>query len=365
MGQELEKDAKSRGLNSDGVIHIPGLLARRVRLANGANCYYVTAGEDGPAVILLHGGIEGSSGTAGWRFMATMLGANGFRVYCPDRPGFGLSDVSKPEYLEQGPKAQVDFVTMFADALCIDKFHLSGNSAGCMIAANYVVHNPERVLSVAFIAGGLGDVTEQPRVPGTQSKFSSNPVYVSPGFDGTEAGMKTLMDGIIYEAKAIWPELSKMRVAAATRQRAARPGETAQERQQRFMNDPLAKVTFTTKNRINKLDVPMIYLYGLQDVLIPVENGFNQEDSAENIQFFYPDECGHQGQTDQPDMFNNALMEFFRDGKVSWKTAQWAGVSRRRAINPKFVQEPAGGFPKAVREAYSDPVSLKKALETK
>jgi hypothetical protein len=46
-------------------------------------------------------------------------------------------------------------------------------------------------------------------------------------------------------------------------------------------------------------------------------------------------------------MFNQAFLEFFRDGKVSWKTAEWAGVSRRRAINGKLVEEPAGGFPAA------------------
>jgi hypothetical protein len=44
-------------------------------------------------------------------------------------------------------------------------------------------------------------------------------------------------------------------------------------------------------------------------------------------------------------MFNQAFLEFFRDGKVSWKTAEWAGVSRRRAINPNLVEQPAGGFP--------------------
>ena len=44
---------------------IPGLYSRWVRLANGARAHYVISGETGPAVILLHGGIVGSSGTAG------------------------------------------------------------------------------------------------------------------------------------------------------------------------------------------------------------------------------------------------------------------------------------------------------------
>jgi 2-hydroxy-6-oxonona-2,4-dienedioate hydrolase len=108
----------------------------------------------------------------------------------------------------------------------------------------------------------------------------------------------------------------------------------------------------------------MIYLYGLQDVLIPVENGFAfaQEDSVPNIQFFYPDQCGHQGQTDQPETFNQAALEFFKFGKVSWATARSAGVSLRRPINPDLVEEPPGGFPRPGPQIYESPEVLASEL---
>ncbi len=363
MGMELVHDRSSHGLTEEDIIHISGLDSRWVRLANGARAHYVTSGETGPAVVLLHGGIEGSSGTAGWRFMAPFLGANGFRVYCPDQPGFGWSDTSNPEYLRRGPTDQVDFLKQFADALCLDKFHLSGNSFGCSNSCNFLIAHPERVLSVAFIAGGLGDILEKPRVVPKDGKFTPNPDYVSPGFDGTEDSMRILMEGIIYKAAAIWPELFTMRVKAAHRQREARQaaglpitGAAAP------IQDPNLLQVLTTKNRLDKITVPLIYMYGIADVLSPVENGFNQEDVCPNIQFFYPDHCGHQGQTDQPDMFNELFLEFFRDGKVSWKTAEWAGVSRRRAINPARVEMPAGGFPPPIPGAYTDLRSLRSAV---
>jgi pimeloyl-ACP methyl ester carboxylesterase len=363
MGLELQADARSRGLTEEGIIHIPGINSRWVRLANGAKAHYITSGESGPAVILLHGGIEGSSGTAGFRFMCTYLASKGFRVYAPDRPGFGKADTSRVEYLDASPKAQVQFVKDFADAMCIDKFHLSGNSAGCIISANFVITHPERVLSVAFIAGSIGDITPGERIPPTQGKFTPNPGYVRAPYDGTEASMRDLMEGIIYEAKAIWPELITMRTNDANEQRRARiaAGMPAFAALGGSEGPDLLQV-FTSKNRIDKLTIPMIYLYGRQDVLLPVENGFNQEDSAPNIQFFYPDECGHQGQTDQPDLHNQVFAEFFSTGKVSWESAQWAGVSRRRPINPKFVEEPAGGFPKPIPEAYTDNKTLNAAL---
>jgi hypothetical protein len=48
------------------------------------------------------------------------------------------------------------------------------------------------------------------------------------------------------------------------------------------------------------------------------------------VQFFYPEDCGHQGQTDQPELFADVFVEFFRDGTVGRATADRAGVSTRR-----------------------------------
>ena len=81
--------------------------------------------------------------------------------------------------------------------------------------------------------------------------------------------------------------------------------------------------------------------------MIPLENGFQQEDVGfDNIQFFYPDECGHQGQSDQPEMFNQAIFEFFKFGKVSKETADWAGVSDRVPVKPDLVDLQGNVVPK-------------------
>ena len=76
-------------LTEEGLLKVEGLLSRWVRLPSGVQAHYVTAGEDGPAVVLLHGGINGSSGTAGFRFMAPMLAANGFRRFAMTRSDVG------------------------------------------------------------------------------------------------------------------------------------------------------------------------------------------------------------------------------------------------------------------------------------
>jgi citrate lyase beta subunit/pimeloyl-ACP methyl ester carboxylesterase len=358
----LEADPTARSLTSEHIVDIPGLASHWVRLPDGRRAHYVTSGDKGPPVVLLHGGLEGSSGTAGWRFMAPFLGARGFRVYCPDRPGYGLSDVSNKRYLDASPKANVDFLKEFADAMCLDSFHLSGNSAGCMVSCDFVLAHPERVRSIMFIAGHLGDVNTKPLIASKEGKFSSNPAYVSAAWDGTREGMQALMEGIIYKREAISPEFLDMRVYSAQMQRAARREYGVEFNISPFNLPPDMAQVRSSIGRITRLSTPMIYLYGLQDVLRPVENGFNQEDAAPNIQFFYPDECGHQGQTDQPDLFNEMALEFFGRGKLPWSLACKAGVSRRRAINPRYVDEPSTGFPPPRPGIYSDIEILRQGL---
>lgn len=314
------------GLTDEGLMRVPGLASRWVQLGNGEKAHYVTAGEDGPAVILLHGGMPGSSGTAGWRFMAPFLAENGFRVYCPDQPGFGLSD-TRPEYHPvHGVLSHIEFVNRFADAMCLDQFFIAGNSMGCITSSHYVVRYPHRVLGFAFIAGFIGDlypvdIEAELKVPVAQ-----------------DINMKEMMTGIIRNKGAISDDLIEMRLSAAERnadswlrwQRANNFGD--------IPDDVLRALS--TKGRLENLDIPGIYLYGTEDVILPHDPiGYDQEDLLPRVQFFYVDDCGHQGQTDQPEIFNQVFLEFFRDGTVSRATADKAGVSKRRPEIPTLVAQ--------------------------
>jgi pimeloyl-ACP methyl ester carboxylesterase len=154
-------------------------------------------------------------------------------------------------------------------------------------------------------------------------------------FDGTAESMRQLTEAIIYKPHAISDDLVKMRTIAANKnsvyykilaQHVRHPG-------------PDLEVRLATKGRFDRLAIPGIYLFGRDDVMIPVEAGYLQEDACPNVQFFYPSECGHQGQSDQPELFNQVFLEFFRDGRVSRDTAINAGVSTRRPELPNLVAE--------------------------
>ena len=318
-------------LTEEGIVHVPGLMSRWVRLSNGAKAHYVTAGDTGPAVVLLHGGATGASGSAVWRNIAPFLGDNGFRVYCPDMPGFGLADTREEYRPVNGALDHLDFLRRFVDALCLDAFHLSGNSMGCANTINYTLAHPERVNSFILINGGLGNLVDP-------SKHVSSGISL-PRFEGTEESMREHLGPLTYKKPHLPDEIVRMRTDAANRQKES----TAAFRGagQAVAGDPNLSQVLATKGRLDRLTVPGIYLFGQQDDLSPVENGYNQEDALPNVQFFYPDECGHVGQQDQPEMFRQVFLEFFRDGTISRETAEWAGVSTRRPELEHLVQPAA------------------------
>lgn len=323
-------------LTEEGLVPVPGLLSRWVRLSTGVKAHYVTSGETGPSVVLLHGGINGSSGTAGFRYLAPFLGANGFRVYAPDMPSYGLTE-DPTNYYSYGQGAHVDFIHDFVNAVGLDKFHISGNSMGCSNSVAYTVAHTERVLSFALIAGNVGDLVPRAEM----EKVDPRPRSARPdlrGFDGTTAHMRRMLEAVVFDPRRVSEDTVEMRTLAANRHQATYDSNLARfQGPTRGTADVNELARLRTKGRLDVLTIPGIYLFGRQDVLISVEGAHLQEDALPNVQFFYPDECGHQGQTDQPELFNQLLLEFFRDGRVSHEVAVRAGVSDRRPINPDRV----------------------------
>lgn len=316
-------------LTDEGIIRVPGMGSRWVRLANGERAHYVTIGETGPAVILLHGGIPGSSGAAGWRYVAPLLAQAGFRVYCPDQPGFGLSD-PRPEYHPvHGVYSHINFLERFAEALCLDEFFLAGNSMGCLNTSHYVVRYPHRVKAFVLVAGPVGDI-----MPFPLADRLTTPV----GWDGKRETMERMLSSIVYRKETTTEDILAMRMRAAD---VHADGWAAWQRATLFGElPPDIAAAVSTTNRLDRLTVPGICLYGKNDEILPVGDlGHKVEDALPNIQFFYPDECGHQGQTDQPELFADVLTEFFTDGRVSRSTADRAGVSRRRPELSALVEQ--------------------------
>ena len=300
------------------------ICSERVQLRSGAIAHYARSGESGPPVVLLHGGLPGASGEAGWRFMLPALAEAGFRAYAPDRPGFGKADTREPYVPKLGWLSHLEFLSQFVDAVCLDTFCLGGNSMGATLAALFAVGNPHRVERLALVASN--GLNQRLRVDASMVRRHERGVNQ---FDGTMESMRATLLGIMHHPDSVTDELVERRYADAVRQEQCY--EAAMSWNRSAESNPDFVQLLNLEGRLDRITIPTIYLYGAQDAMSPVENAYLQEDKLPNVQFFYPQDCGHQGQTDQPEMFNAVFCEFFGTGKVSPQTAVWAGISDRRA----------------------------------
>lgn len=97
--------AHSRMLNK-----FRGIESRFTRVGN-ANVHYLTAGNKGPSVMLIHG--TGSAGAWEWMHVIRPL-SDHFTVYAPDLVGVGLTDKPIADY---SLSYVVSFLESFMDTM--------------------------------------------------------------------------------------------------------------------------------------------------------------------------------------------------------------------------------------------------------
>lgn len=122
----------------------------------GLNLHYRDLAPDQPngeVVVLLHG--LGNSGLD-WEFQWPTLLTAGYRVICPDLPGFGASrpgGEGRAVPAERlGPIPMARDVAELLDALSIERVHLVGYSMGGAVAYQFAIDQPERLLTLGIIS---------------------------------------------------------------------------------------------------------------------------------------------------------------------------------------------------------------------
>lgn len=111
---------------------------------------------DGPAVVLLQGGMLDSS-TLTWRHTLEALPPR-FRVFAPDLPGYGRSEKPAAPY---STAYYVEFLERLLDVLGLPQAHVFGSSMSGAVALGLALRAPARVASLV-LSGAYG---WQPRLP--------------------------------------------------------------------------------------------------------------------------------------------------------------------------------------------------------
>ena len=131
-------------------------LGERYIQAGRVRARYLSAGDSGTNVILLHG--LGDCAEI-WKHNLGALGRR-HRVFAPDLVGFGFTEKPPDDY---SPSLFTGFIHDFMSALGIERASLVGHSLGGGIALQYVLAFPSRVEKLVLAASaGLGLETSWP-----------------------------------------------------------------------------------------------------------------------------------------------------------------------------------------------------------
>src|SRR5208283_3231 len=133
--------AHSRRPNIAGITHHNAKV-------NGTELHYVTAGESGSPVLMVHGFPE-----TWWAFRKLVpLLALKHRVFAVDLRGFGDSSNEPGEY---SSKASAEDLHFLIDKLDVGPVHLTGQDISGGVIFRLAVTHPEQVLSFTAIEMGL------------------------------------------------------------------------------------------------------------------------------------------------------------------------------------------------------------------
>jgi pimeloyl-ACP methyl ester carboxylesterase len=137
----------------------PGVLRGAVRV-DGETARYLTAGRDGPVVLLLHG----TYWSRVWLPVLGRLAAAGLRPIAVDFPGMGRSGGELTQETATVP-ALADWAARFASALDISgPIAVAGHDIGGAVAQHLLAHDRLEVSRLALVNSVLYDSWPAPHV---------------------------------------------------------------------------------------------------------------------------------------------------------------------------------------------------------
>ena len=159
--------------------------------SDGVKIHYLTLGDQGSPVVLIHGFSGSAEGNWFSNGVAEAL-AGKHRVVAIDCRGHGQSD--KPhDPTKYGPQMAKDVFELM-DHLKLDKAHVHGYSMGGMITTQLLAAHPERFVTAAY--GGSG-------VPEMDPEQRQNAPADEPGPDPQEAEASAKLRGTTHDQEAL------------------------------------------------------------------------------------------------------------------------------------------------------------------
>ncbi|HEY2380549.1 MAG TPA: alpha/beta hydrolase [Terriglobia bacterium] len=246
----------------------------------GIRLWYVDTGGSGVPVVFLH---PNTGSSANWEHQIPRFTSAGFRFIAYDRRGWGKS-MAQPG---AAPGTGADDLHALLKFLKVDRFHLVGTAGGGFIALDYALSFPDEIRSLV-IANSIGGVQDP-------EYLEMNRRLRPPSFDAMPPELREV--GPSYRAAnpdgtRRWIELEHMSKQA---------GATAQG----FRN----QMTFALLEKIN---LHTLFMTGDADMYAPPPLVKMFAARIRNSEMKVIPEAGHSSYWEQPEVFNDAVLQFIR-----------------------------------------------------
>ena len=263
-------------------------------LINGVNIYYESHGTGFP-LILAHG-LGGNAGE--WRFQTNEF-AEHYRTILWDMRGQGQSD-SSPDPVDYGYAKSAEDLLGLLDHLEIGQAYVGGTSLGGGVVAHFAVNHPDRVAALlVFDSASAGGVPITDKARAMREKTIEL---------AETQGMAALADYIL-EAN---PNL-------ATRGGQGQAEDEAKALKERFLGGNAMGYANNVRGMINstpispeklaQLKVPALVMGGGDEPSPPLKL---THERIPNSQMYSIPGAGHLSNMDQPEIFNQCVLEFLK-----------------------------------------------------
>ena len=269
---------------------------RYVKVGN-INTRFWTAGNKGPAVLLIHG-LGGSA--ENWQPNIDAL-AEKYRVYVLDLPGFGRSD--KPVVPYSVPYF-AGFLPEFLALQGIERVTLVGNSMGGAIAVQVACSRPDMVDKLVLVdAAGFGTKAN------IAFRLVSIPFLGERLIRSSRKATQNVLRTLFHDPSLVTEEMIDFALEIA-----GRPGyrESFLTTVRSVLSFRGAKGTFvqSTLDSAHRLRCPTLVVWGRQDKLLPIQDAHIAASVIPNAKLELLDACGHCPQLEHPEAFNSTVLRF-------------------------------------------------------
>lgn len=247
------------------------------KLKTNGKFTYLEEGEGRP-IIILHGLMGGLSN---FNTVTKYFSTNGYKVIIPELP------VYSAPLLKTGVKNFATFLQKFITLQGYKDVILLGNSLGGHVALYHTKHYPENTAGLV-ITGSSG--------------LYENAMGESYPKRGDYEYIKKKTEAVFYDS------------TIATKELVDEVYDTVNDRNKLIKTLAMAKsaIRHNMAKDLPNMKTPTCIIWGKQDSVTPPEVAVDFERLLPDSELFWIDKCGHAAMMEQPDQFNDILLDWLK-----------------------------------------------------